>query len=166
MNFNSNVIISEENYKYYFANTNSTYEEPNGLIRQIQIVIRAANEREARKHYAECILRNNLRSANDINFREMSDPEAIREYEELALSESELKELYDCQSISKTTISDKEYTLETLCCFSKNQLINRVKGLRTSSSLRGYSKEEVLQAIEHYDDPQYCKMREYLEKYL
>ena len=45
MNFNSNVIISEENYKYYFANTNSTYEEPNGLIRQIQIVIRAANER-------------------------------------------------------------------------------------------------------------------------
>ena len=123
-------------------------------------------KREARKHYAECILRNNLRSANDINFREMSDPEAIREYEELALSESELKELYDCQSISRTTISDKEYTLETLCCFSKNQLINRVKGLRTSSSLRGYSKEEVLQAIEHYDDPQYCKMREYLEKYL
>lgn len=165
MNLNSDVIISGENYKYYFANTNSTYEEPDGLIRQIQIVIRAANEGEARKRYAECILRNNLQFANDLIFRKMCDSEEIQQYEELALSEDELKELDDWQSISKVFVSDKEYTLETLCCFSKNQLINRAKGLKTSSSLRGYSKEEVLEAIEHYDDPQYCKMRDYLEEY-
>lgn len=153
-------------YYLYIGSTKSKHEEDSGLIHEIRIIIKAKDKTEATSLYYDCVSRNNLLPVDNLDFEIICDAKEIDDFEELVLSSNELKELNEKCCVSAVHITLKEFDLETLMLFSKNQLINRVRGLKTAQGLENFDKELVTEAIEHYDDIQYRKYREYLEDLL
>lgn len=70
-------------YWYYTGKTGSKHEDWD-----IEIIIRANNEEEARKRYDECIERHNLIPLVDPEFDDVTSDDYINDWEEIFLPET------------------------------------------------------------------------------
>lgn len=65
-------------------------------------------------------------------------------------------------------MTEHEYVVEMLCCLPKEVLLNYAEGKTVGipSWLIGIKKEEVLEALERYDEPAFRMNRSEQQKYL